>query len=175
MECRCLERCEPGYSRGGPPGGECYPGAMTDETGHLETGRRVAAMIYGAMMGSVLLYAVAVEVVNLSQAPFSGFAGTPLDPMVRYALWGVALVQVMLILVVRRSLLAKSTGPAAAAPTASIAKLITVTAALAEIPAVLGLVLFMVSGLRADFYALLTLSLMLLATWFPRLESWREW
>jgi hypothetical protein len=151
---------------------------MTDETGHLETGRRVAAMIYGAMMGSVLLYAVAVEVVNLSQAPFSGFAGTALDPMVRYALWGVALVQVMLILVVRRTLLAKSTGPAAAAPTASIAKLITVaivTAALAEIPAVLGLVLFMVSGLRADFYALLTLSLLLLATWFPRLESWREW
>src|SRR5260370_4547414 len=141
---------------------------MTDETGHLETGRGVAAMIYGAMMGSVLLYAVAVEVVNLSQAPFSGFAGTPLDPMVRYALWGVALVQVMLILVVRRSLLAKSPGPA---PGASIA---IVTAALAEIPAVLGLVLFMVSGLRADFYALLTLSLLLLATWFPRLPCLRE-
>ena len=148
---------------------------MADETGHLETGRRVAAMIYGAMMGSVLLYAVAVEVVNISQAPFSGFAGAALEPMVRYALWGVALVQVMLILVVRRTLLAKAPGPA---PGASVAKLITVaivTAGLAEIPAILGLVLFMVSGLRADFYALLTLSLALLATWFPRLESWREW
>ena len=148
---------------------------MRDETGHLETGRRVAAMIYGAMMGSVLLYAVAVEVVNFSQAPFSGFAASTMDPMVRYSLWGVALLQIILIGLVRRSLLAKS---ASAAPVASVAKLITVaivTAALAEIPAILGLVLFMVSGLRADFYGLLTLSLALLATWFPRLESWREW
>ncbi len=148
---------------------------MTDETGHLETGRRVAAMIYGAMMGSVLLYAVAVEVVNFSQAPFSGFAARTMDPMVRYSLWGVALLQIILIALVRRSLLAKSAGPSTAA---SVAKLITVaivTAALAEIPAILGLVLFMVSGLRADFYGLLTLSLALLATWFPRLESWREW
>jgi hypothetical protein len=151
---------------------------MRDETGHLETGRRVAAMIYGAMMGSVLLYAVAVEVVNFSQAPFSGFAAKPMDPMVRYSLWGVALLQIILISLVRRSLLAKSAGPASAAPVASVAKLITVTivtAALAEIPAILGLVLFMVSGLRSDFYGLLTLSLALLATWFPRLESWREW
>ena len=52
---------------------------------------------------------------------------------------------------------------------------VVAVAGLAEIPAILGLVLFMVSGLRADFYALLTLSLALLATWFPRLESWREW
>ncbi len=150
---------------------------MTDETSHLETGRRVAAMIYGAMMGSVLLYAVAVEVVNFSLAPFSGFAARTMDPMVRYSLWGVALLQIILIALVRRSLLAKSAGPASA-PVASVAKLITVaivTAALAEIPAILGLVLFMVSGLRADFYGLLTLSLALLATWFPRLESWREW
>jgi len=50
-----------------------------------------------------------------------------------------------------------------------------VTAALAEVPAILGLALFMLSGLRGDFYALLALSLALQAVYFPRLDGWREW
>jgi hypothetical protein len=148
---------------------------MPDEPSNLETGHRVAAIIYGAMAGSVVLYAVAVEVVNATQAPFTGFAPHPMDPMVRYALWGVALFQAMLIGTVRRSLLTRSSSERGSS---SVGKLITVaivTAALAEIPVILGLVLFMVSGLRADFYALLALSLGLLATWFPRLDSWRQW
>src|SRR5215510_7052671 len=41
--------------------------------------------------------------------------------------------------------------------------------------AVLGLVLFMLSAMRADFYVLFVLSLVLQAVYFPRLEGWRQW
>src|SRR5712691_3235756 len=50
-----------------------------------------------------------------------------------------------------------------------------ITAALAEVPAILGLVLFMLFGLRGDFYALFALSLALEAIYFPRLDGWRAW
>ena len=46
---------------------------------------------------------------------------------------------------------------------------------LAEVPAILGLVLFMLFGLRGDFYVLLALSLALEAFFFPRLDGWRAW
>jgi len=43
------------------------------------------------------------------------------------------------------------------------------------VPAILGLVLFMLFGLRGDFYVLLALSLALEAFFFPRLDGWRAW
>jgi len=49
-----------------------------------------------------------------------------------------------------------------------------VAAALAEVPAVLGLVLFVLAGRRADFYLLAGWSLLLQLVHFPRQERWEE-
>jgi hypothetical protein len=49
-----------------------------------------------------------------------------------------------------------------------------VTSALAEIPAVLGLVLFLLTGLSRDFYPLLFVSLFLEFMYFPRLRVWQD-
>ena len=146
----------------------------TDSVG-LETAYRIAAIICGAMAASTVLYALVVAVISVSQAPFEGFAPSAQPSILRTALWTLALVEAGLIGLVRRALLARSGSEGAAAQARRLITTAVVTAALAEVPAILGLVLFMLWGLSGDFYALFALSLALGAVYFPRLDGWREW
>jgi len=148
---------------------------MTKDSLGLETAYRNAAIVCGAMAASTVLYALVVEVISVYQAPFEGFAPGAQPSILRSALWTMALVEAGLIGLVRRALLARSRAEGAAAQARRLITTAVVTAALAEVPAILGLVLFMLSGLRGDFYALLALSLALQAVYFPRLDGWREW
>jgi hypothetical protein len=140
----------------------------------LEAAYRNAAITCGAMAVSTLLYAVAVVVVSISQAPFEGFAGQ-MQSGVRLALWTSAVIVAGLIGIVRRRLLGRSPAGDQVAQARRLVSTSIIVAALAELPAVIGLVLFMLSALRADFYALFVFSLVLEAVYFPRLEGWRQW
>ncbi len=146
---------------------------MTDSVG-FEAGYRNAAIICGAMAASTLLYALVVAAISLSQAPFEGFGGPAQPSILRVVLWTAALAEAGLMGLVRRALLARSRGADAAAQARRLITTSVVTAAFAEVPAILGLVLFMLWGLTGDFYALCALSLALQAIYFPRLDGWRE-
>jgi hypothetical protein len=147
---------------------------MKDSAG-LETAYRIAAIICGAMAASTVLYALVVVVISVSQAPFEGFAPRFQPSILRTALWTMAVVDAGLVGLVRRALVARSRSEDAGAQARRLISAAVATAALAEMPAILGLVLFMLSGLRGDFYALLALSLALQALYFPRLDGWRDW
>lgn len=127
------------------------------------------------MAASTLLYALVVAVISVWQAPFEGFAGSAPPAILRAALWTVTMVEAGLIGLVRRALLARSGAEGATAQSRRLITTAVITAALAEMPAILGLVLFMLLGLGGDFFALFALSLVLQAVYFPRLDGWREW
>ena len=146
----------------------------THEAG-LEAAYRNAAITCGAMAASTVLYALVVAVISVLQAPFEGFGGPAQPSMLRIALWTAAVLEAGLIGLVRQALLARSRAEGAAAQARRLISTAVVTAALAEVPAILGLVLFMLFGLRGDFSALFVLSLALQAVYFPRLDGWREW
>jgi F0F1-type ATP synthase membrane subunit c/vacuolar-type H+-ATPase subunit K len=148
---------------------------MATDSDGLEAAYRNAAIICGAMAASTVLYALVVAVISVSLAPFEGFAPAAEPSIRRTALWTMAIVEAGLIGFVRRALLARSRAEGAAAQSRRLITTAVATAALAEAPAIVGLVLFMLSGLRGDFYALLALSLALQAVYFPRLQGWREW
>ena len=148
---------------------------MAKDSVVLEVAFRNAAIICGAMAASTALYALVVVVIGVSQVPFEGFGGPAQPSTLRVALWTAAMVEAGTIGLVRRALLARSRGEGAAAQAGRLITTSVVTAALAEVPAILGLVLFMLWGLSGDFYALFALSLVLLAVYFPRLDGWREW
>jgi len=145
----------------------------TDSVG-VEAAYRIAAIICGVMAASTVLYALVVAVISVFQAPFEGFAPGAQPSILRSALWTMALVEAGLTGLVRRALLARSRSEGAAAQARRLITTAVVTAALAEVPAILGLVLFMLWGLSGDFYALFALSLALGAIYFPRLDGWRE-
>ena len=148
---------------------------MATDSTDLETAYRNAAIICGAMAASTVLYALVVAVISVFQAPFEGFAPGAQPLILRSALWTTALVEAGSIGLVRRALLARSRSEGAAEQARRLITTAVVVAALAEVPAILGLVLFMLRGLCGDFYALFALSLALQAIYFPRLDGWREW
>lgn len=144
-------------------------------SGGLEGAYRNAAITCGAMLASTLLYPVAAAIVGLSLAPFEGFVGPAMPVGLRLTLWTAAAVVAGLIGIVRRALLGRSPAGDTAGQARRLVSTSITVAALAEVPAVLGLVIFMLSGLRGDFYVLFVLSLVLQAVYFPRLDGWRQW
>jgi hypothetical protein len=142
--------------------------------GHQDVRRayRETAIVCGAMVASVVMYAIVVEVLRARLPPGGVGAGLTTD-VLRYAFYLLAGVQGLAIPVARRW---AETG--AASPKSSVlSRLRTgalVAASLAEAPAVLGLVLFLLEGRRLDFYVLAGWSLLLHLFHFPRLERWEE-
>lgn len=134
----------------------------------LERAHRRATLIGGAMLGSLLVYVVAVEVLRATLAPFRGFAEAPALPILRWAFLALSVGLLALARVTRARLLAG----AGAAPAARLFTASVVSLALAEAIAVYGLVLFLVGGQVADFYGFLLLALVGIVINFPRRHQW---
>jgi F0F1-type ATP synthase membrane subunit c/vacuolar-type H+-ATPase subunit K len=129
---------------------------------------RVATLIGMALIGSLFIYAVLVEVLRASSflRGFLPFEGTEI---LRYAFFACAVAQVFLIRFIRSVILSKGKG---------IQRFLVatiVTYVLCESIAILGLVLFLSGGDPFDFYLLAGLSLILLMLYFPRYSQWEDW
>jgi hypothetical protein len=130
-----------------------------------------------AIIVSLVVYLALVEVLRSVLRPFRGFAIASAgdeDQALRLAMFGVAAVIVLLILVLRHSLfrIPARSDPAAAYRRLQRASLVVLV--LGEIPAVLGLALFLVAGGYVDFYALLFASLILTFVNYPRRGAWED-
>lgn len=121
-----------------------------------------------AMIASVFVYAVIVEIFKRYYAPFTGFADLPphLADMLRYILLFVALVFYLLIRVIQKRLTAKSPK---LLPSIAIA-----TFALCEAVAIFGLMLFLLTGNSLDFYTFFATSLFLFYLFFPKYDQWER-
>jgi hypothetical protein len=121
-----------------------------------------------AMIAAVFVYAGVVELIKWQWAPFAGFAR--LDPrtvgLLKYAFLALAAAQFGIIKVVQKIVPAKSTDNL---PQAAI-----ITFALCEAVAVLGLVLFLLTGNAMDFYILMTISLGFFYLFFPKYDQWEQ-
>lgn len=149
---------------------------LPDET--QLTGRRKAFVIGLAMVFGVFIYAGIIEFLARNKAPFTGYA--PLHwntfSMLRLALLGAALLDFALIPFLRRRILSAPVrkGEVSSGAGRLISSCI-VSFALCESIAVYGLVLFLISGARPEFYVFLSLSLLAFLINFPRQERWQEW
>jgi len=121
-----------------------------------------------ALIGSVFLYAGAVEVVRWTMAPFAGFAGLPVAQMMplKYVFVALAIGDFFLIKFIQKILGGRSV--------TQIVQAAMVTFALSEAVAVLGLVLFLLAGHAMDFYTFMFLSLFYFWFFFPRYQDWED-
>lgn len=136
------------------------------------TSHRQALIVVGAITSSLFVYAIVVELVSRSGASFGG-AGAP--EVLRWAFYAVAVTMVFTSHVVK-SIMLRGIGDVD--PEQAFARLTTahiVTAAMAEAPAVLGLVLFILDRrFYVDFYILCLVALYLLFRHFPRYAPWES-
>jgi hypothetical protein len=132
-------------------------------------------MVGSAILVSLVIYFGLVEVLRAVLKPFRGFAAGPGNQALRLAAFGAAAAVILLILILRHSLFGRVGQEDPAASFRRLQKATLVVLVLGEIPAILGLGLFLVGGNGADFYMLLFASLALTFINFPRRAAWEEW
>ena len=136
---------------------------------------KTAVVIASSMLAVLFIYLVAVEIIRARMAPFSGFVEIKNTMLLRYVFYGIAVFQVVLIRVLRGFLLEKIFSSEKINMSGDLFKTSTLILALSEIPAILGLALFLLAGLNRDFYILLFVSLFLMFMYFPRYNNWKTW
>ena len=134
----------------------------------LRAQHRVAAIVAVALMASVAICWSLVPTLARLGTLKPAFAG---DARIGYLALAFGVVVVVVAGIMRRTTLAGSVGEAGARLlTASI-----VASALAEVPGLLGLVVYMLTGLPTAAYPLFVLSFAALLFYFPRWSQWEEW
>ena len=132
----------------------------------------MSVFITFSMMVSLVVYAAVVQIVRLGdRAPI---ASSTLQ-IVRLAIFVAGLVVFVAARVARRAMLRKTADDGLEVLLGRLARASVVTSALSEAPAVLGLALFFVGGVRTDFYVMALLSLAMFAMYFPRMSVWKDW
>jgi len=147
---------------------------MEDLSG-LRKAYRTSSLVGAAVIASLFLYAVVVEVGRAWLKPFLGFARVENALVLRYAFYAAAIVIVISSRILNSLILRKSRqdDPKAIIRKLSLAAIVSM--ALGEGPAVMGLALFLLRGFSRDFYMLLIVSLFLEFRYFPRLRNWENY
>ncbi len=145
-----------------------------DPQEELRSHLRPAAMVGTALIVSLVVYLALVEALRIALKPFRGFAAEAGTQAFRLALFGAAAAIVLLILVLRHRLFQLDPKDDAPAAFGRLQRATVVVLVLGEVPAVLGLALFLLGGNAVDFYALLFASLVLTFIDFPRRAVWED-
>jgi hypothetical protein len=133
------------------------------------------AIASGAMLASLCVYVLTVEIAKSQLRPFRGLFVSGVRPQtLRYLFFGAAILAVVLVRIAGRARFKHIPGESFAHLTSRLSRTTVTAAALAELPAVLGFVLFLLTGLSRDFYFLLFCSLVLEFMYFPRFRDWQE-
>ncbi|MFA6433959.1 MAG: hypothetical protein WCW52_04625 [Elusimicrobiales bacterium] len=130
-----------------------------------------AAVTTVAVISAIFIYAAVVEIIGRAayfKAPVSGAAAAA----VKYALYFLGTGSVFSLKFIRPAMEARR-GTAAEALSALV-KEAAVTAAICEVPAFAGFVLFFLTGGRWDFYLLASFSTVMQLFFFPRYPVWEE-
>jgi hypothetical protein len=137
----------------------------------VEAVRRQTALIAGAIAASLPMYVVVVEWLGrsvLMPIDVAGFA------TLRIALFVMVGVVIFATTVLKGVMLRNPPADGAARLT-RLRTATVVSLALSEVPAAVGLVVFLVGRARGDFYILLAISAYMLARHFPRRSAWEAY
>lgn len=146
-----------------------------NQTESLKKIYNVAFIVNVAIVGTLILYAVVIEILRRQLAPFQGLTEVSNVTLLRYALYGIAILNIFFIRVARGLLLRKPSSEEFNFLRFKLLQASLVTAALCEIPAILGLILFLLTGSVRDYYQLAGVSFILVFLHFPRYGNWDAW
>lgn len=135
----------------------------------------VAVMVNAAVIGTLILYAVLIEVLRGQLAPFQGLSESSHANLLRYALYGVAAINIFIVRLLRRGLLRKPASDKLEFFRLKLLRTSIITAAFCEVPAVLGFCLFLLIGSVRDYYQLAGVSFIMVFLHFPRYGNWQDW
>jgi hypothetical protein len=132
---------------------------------------RIAVVINGAMIGSLIMMAAISEFVRPAMAGSEpGFVN-----ILRGVFYVVGFSMILITRYVSSLMRARRVTDSPQLQLTRLLRASTITAALCEVPGILGVTLSVLGGQRADALILLGLSLGMCWVFFPRVDQWREW
>jgi hypothetical protein len=135
---------------------------------------QVNALIGAAMVISVFIYIVIIEVVKYYKIELGFFYPDIFEKIsVGFVLASIAIY--FLINFIRKLILRKKPGDNIPNLIVKLSFANIVSMALCELPALFGLILFWGTGIYRDCYILMIISLVLFYKFFPRYSFWEEW
>ena len=141
----------------------------------LKKAYKTSSMLYVAFMLSLVIYLVVFEVLKARIPDFQGIMEKIDFLWLRYAFYALGLVQIFLIKFIRETATKSIKTVEARILINHLQRMSMISAILCEVPVILGLVLFFLSGNVQDFYVLLILSFVSFVMYFPRFSNWDEW
>jgi len=145
-----------------------------DLSAELEKPFRASVLVSGAAVATLFIYAAIVEIIKSALSPYKGIVHSSHLQAGRYFLYGAAIIIVILVRVLVRALAKKKSGETLPVYIQRLSRAAIVISVLAESPALLGFVFFLLAGGSRDFYYLLFVSLFLEFMYFPRMRTWEE-
>lgn len=145
---------------------------MNNLTEKVKHTYQISLYIHLGIMASVLIYIALVEIFGMRLSPYSD-QSSYLSSM-RYIFYGITIV---VIFTIRRITSLFKLKPITGKIEKNLKRMLrisVITSLLCEIPALLGLVYFLVKGIKKDFYYLVILSAVLLLLYFPRYSNWES-
>ena len=133
---------------------------------------RKSVILHGITMAGLLVYVILVWIVQRSGT--TGFLSGEPDPALRYFFYGGAVIIVFALRRIHNVLIQRAIHGHPKKSLNRLQKAALWTAILCEIPAVLGLIFFLLTGITRDFYFLAVLSLILFLMYFPKKNSWHK-
>ncbi len=135
---------------------------------------RSQQILASALAASLLVYAIIVAVLSRQGSAVWSVSGNFLDSL-RFVLVFLAFAMYFVMRFGQQKILVKKPTDTRETLVAKLRLACFLSLALAELPAVFGLVLFLASGNSRDFYPLMIISLILFYVAFPRYTIWEVW
>lgn len=135
---------------------------------------RTTSIVNGALVAGLFLDALIVELIRSQFKPFGGFLPGLNLPFLRYVFYGAAVGAVVLTRITAKALTRTDPREDVQGFGHRLSRASIATATVAELPALLGFVLFLMAGSLRDFYYLLFVSLFLEFMYFPRFKAWQD-
>ena len=142
---------------------------------NLKKAYKTSFILYVAFMLSLVVYLVVFQILEASLTDFQGMMEKIDFQWLRYAFYALGLVQIFLIKFIRETATRTITTVDVQTLINHLQRMSMISAALCEVPVILGWVLFFLSGNSRDFYVLLLMSFVLFVLYFPRYGNWEEW
>jgi hypothetical protein len=152
----------------------CIIEAQPSPSVYLKAVHRQAALMAASMVSSLFIFVVVVELINRRPAPLNDPVLADNVDLVRYVFFAIAIVLVLVANVIRGYVLKNTTGDNVRQLAAKLNLVNVITLGLADAPAIMGLVLFIVWRRHTDFYTLGIISLYLMLRHFPRYRNWEN-
>ncbi len=137
----------------------------------VKDSHRVASIIMYAMMASLVFYIIIVEVINRTTAQPELL---PNVDLIRYIFYGFSVSAIFITQVVKALMLRNLAGADMDRVLGKLQTSNIFAAGLAQTPAILGLVMYLVWRQYTDFYMLTFVSLYITVRHFPRYAVWHR-